>query len=185
MVPLCISQHGAESELAKIRAAVEGLLFVEDAGSLRRLLDAVPAPDPDNGPRPLDLIGHAAEDDRLLRLGDLVIDGRDPDVICLFHDLRHRGRLARLHVGAVRLLGCCTAITSAGRATVLALADVLGLPVYGTNQRVHSLHFGPVGLKPRYRHLLVSDRELRVTVHHGARSGSPAGSCDSRSVADS
>ena len=151
---LNVCRRVLDSELRAIVAAIDEVLLVDGAPSLLAGLERLAETRPPRT-RTLDLIGHAAGDDRVLRMGELVVDARDPEALATFAAIRDRGLLARLGISAVRLLGCCTAMTAAGRATMAALAELLAVPVLGTTQLVHALHFGEDGLKARYRHLLV------------------------------
>jgi hypothetical protein len=150
----------AGQELDAILARLDEALLVADGASLRAGLAALAEGLPPAGPRTLDLIGHTVGGARLLRLGDLVLDADDPASFAPLARLRADGHLHRLTISAVRLLGCGTATTDAGRATIRALAAAVALPVHGTTQLVHAIHFGPAGLRARYQHLLVGDRAL-------------------------
>jgi len=97
----------------------------------------------------------------LLRLGGWVIDGADPGVIARFHSLADRGVLARLGIRAIRLLGCTTAGTAHGRATVCALAEASGVEVLGTKQLLWDAHYDAHGFREAWEFLLISSSELR------------------------
>jgi hypothetical protein len=98
-------------------------------------------------PATLDLIGHSTRDHHLLRLGNTPIDMLDRQVARFFRDLADEGLLARLHIGAVRLLGCQTAVTDAGQRT-------LRLPVFGTLTPLLKSHSNAGGFDPAFSHLL-------------------------------
>lgn len=151
---------GGDQQLLEIQRRIEGGIRVDGAAALIREVTAARARSAAAGPVTLDLIAHAAGAERLLRLGDLLVDGRDEETRGVFRALRDAGALA--HVAALRLLGCETATTRAGRETVVALAELLGMPVFGTRELVHAIHFGPQGFRERYRHVLVSDAEIRA-----------------------
>ncbi|HUJ58727.1 MAG TPA: hypothetical protein VLX92_09550 [Kofleriaceae bacterium] len=107
--------------------------------------------------RALDLIGHATPEG-VLQLGDWVIDTADPEVVAWW---RGAGcELERLGIDELRLLGCSTAISARGRATVAMLADVLGLEVYGTRAGVFSAQFQRDGFSQVWRHVLLPASQL-------------------------
>jgi hypothetical protein len=119
-------------------------------------------------PKTLDLIGHSSAPDWLLLLGDWVIDADRPDVLECFRALADDNVLPRLGVHAVRLLGCNTACTARGRATIARLAEVLGLEVIGTSGMIFSSCYAASGFDRAWRFLLVSstdlgERDLAVT----------------------
>src|SRR5437899_9151925 len=96
------------------------------AGSLTELRDVLDRHlDNVDAPATLDLIGHSTRDHRLLRLGHTPIDMLNPDVARFFHTLAEAHLLPRLHIAAVRLLGCETAVTDAGRRTLRMLTQTL------------------------------------------------------------
>ena len=66
-------------------------------------------------PATLDLIGHSTREHHLLRPGDTPINMLDPNIARFFHTLARDHLLPRLQIVAVRLLGCETAVTDAGR----------------------------------------------------------------------
>ena len=111
-------------------------------------------------PKALDLFGHATARTAQLRLGDWVIDADDPTVAAWFRQLAEREVLPRLGIRAVRLLACRTADTPAGRATVRALAVILGVEVYGTRQLLYDVHHDEHGFRDSWSCLLVSASEL-------------------------
>ena len=155
-----------EPELAALAARVPAAVRCDGRDDLERglgaLLAAVPAA-PVVAAKTLDLYGHATGDDGLLRLGGWLIDGRSPRVTAFFRGLAEHDVLPRLGVYAVRLLACRTADTHAGRATICALADVLGLEVYGTPNLIHAAHVDADGFAPCWEHLLVGSCDLRRT----------------------
>ena len=106
----------------------------------------------------LDLIGHSTRDHHLLRLGRTPIDMLDPRVSGFFGQLDDSGLLQQLGVAAVRLLGCQTAVTDAGRRTLRLLAHTLGVPVYGTTAPLPKSHSNAHGFDPAFSHLLVEAR---------------------------
>ena len=118
-------------------------------------------------PRTLDLLGHSTAHGALLRLGDWVIDAADPTVAAFFRALAAHGVLARLGITAVRLLGCRTSDTDAGRATICRLAELLGVEVFGTRHLLYDAHYDEAGFRDAWQFLLVSASDL-------ARAAQPA-----------
>jgi hypothetical protein len=121
-------------------------------------------------PKTLDLIGHTAARTSQLRLGDWVIDTSRPEVAAFFRGLARRGVLARIGIRSVRLLGCGTASTACGRATICALADILRLEVYGTTHLLYDAHYSEHGFRDAWAFLLVAASALRRTALEHARS---------------
>lgn len=119
-------------------------------------------------PKTLDLLGHSTASTSLLRLGDWVIDAASPAVAAWFRALADRRVLPRLGIHAVRLLGCKTAETGPGRATICALSDILGVEVYGTNHLLHEVHYDDHGFRDVWGFLLVGARALRRTAGEAA-----------------
>ena len=155
-----ITRH-ADAELARIQDTIEHGVLVDDRSDLERLLGELRAIDHPVVPKTLDLIGHAAGDSSLLRLGNWVIDATSPTVTAFFRELADHEVLPRLGVYAVRLLGCQTAETEHGRATLCALSDLLGLEVYGTTELVFASHYDRHGFKEERDFLLLSSTEVR------------------------
>lgn len=114
-------------------------------------------------PKTLDLLGHSTARTSLLRLGDWIIDAASPAVASVFRALADHRVLPQLGIHAVRLLGCKTAETGPGRATICALADILGVEVYGTNHLLHEAHYDEHGFRDIWRFLLVGASDLRRT----------------------
>jgi hypothetical protein len=92
-----------------------------------------------------------------------VIDAAHPPTTAFFRALAEREILPRLGVQEMRLLGCGTAETARGRATIAALADVLGLEVHGTTGAVLAANYDASGFQDRYRFLLCGSSELGPT----------------------
>jgi hypothetical protein len=109
----------------------------------------------------LDLFGHSTASGSLLRLGDWVIDTGSPAELAFFRHLAARDVLPRLGIHAVRLLGCNTATTLTGRATVCTLAAVLGVEVFGTKDLLYEAHHDEDGFLDAWSFLLVSATDLR------------------------
>ena len=114
----------------------------------------------------LDLIGHSTRGHRLLRLGRTPIDMLDPHVAGFFRALARDQLLTRLHVTAVRLLGCETAVTDAGQRTLRMLSHTLRLPVFGTCKPLLKSHSNSAGFDPTFAHILIEAAATRAG--HGA-----------------
>jgi hypothetical protein len=142
--PRCVTLRHAAS-LAELREALD------------RCLD-----DPAQ-PVTLDLIGHATRGHRLLRLGQTPIDMLDPHVAGFFATLARDQLLTRLHVTAVRLLGCETAVTDAGQRTLRMLSQTLRLPVFGTTKPLLKSHSNSAGFDPAFAHILIEATALTGT----------------------
>jgi hypothetical protein len=159
---LSVVTRYADYELARIQNLIEHKALVEGRGDLEellsRLLNEVRS---DPIPKTLDLIGHSTPGQQLLMLGDWVIDAAKPTVTAFFRGLADQEVLPRLGVYAVRLLGCQTADTSHGRATICMLSDILGLEVHGTRSLIYSAHYSPRGFRPECEHSLVCASDLR------------------------
>ena len=111
-------------------------------------------------PKTLDLIGHSSPDKSLLVLGDWVIDGARPTVIAYFRELAEQDVLPRLGITAVRLIGCDTADSEAGRWTLHALGEILGIEVFGTTQLIYNAHYDADGFRDDRAHCLLSNVQL-------------------------
>jgi hypothetical protein len=94
-------------------------------------------------------------------IGDWVIDAGNPTVTSFFRELADQDVFARLGITALRLLGCRTADTHAGRATILALANLTGIEVFGTRKLIYSIHYNAHGFADERRYVLVGSTELR------------------------
>ena len=108
----------------------------------------------------LDLIGHSTRGHRLLRLGQTPINMLDPHVAGFFTTLARDQLLTRLHVTAVRLLGCETAVTDAGQRTLRMLSHTLRLPVFGTTKPLLKTHSNSAGFDPAFAHVLIEAAAL-------------------------
>lgn len=109
----------------------------------------------------LDLLGHSTARTGQLRLGDWVIDAANPAVTAMFRELAERDGLRRLGIHALRLLGCRTSGTDGGRATICALADLLGIEVHGTDHLLYGVHYDEHGFREIWEFLLTSASALR------------------------
>jgi hypothetical protein len=159
---LSIISRTDDVELARIRAAIGTTIAVDGRADLERVLCELLAFGRSGTAKTLDLIGHSSATTSLLVLGDFVIDATSPTVTAFFRELADHNVLQRLGIGAVRLLGCLTADTGHGRWTVCALADILGVEVYGTTGLLLASHYNTHGFADERRYLLAGARELRA-----------------------
>jgi hypothetical protein len=142
----------ADGALKQTLANVDEVRPVAGLPGLRGLLEELGgAPG-----RTLDLVAHADGPTGLVRLGDSPIDMGRRDVEAFFQELGSRGLLERLGIVEVRLLGCRTASTGAGRETLRALAAVLGVRVSGTLMSLRARHFDWDGFRTRYEKTLLA-----------------------------
>jgi hypothetical protein len=111
-------------------------------------------------PKTLDLIGHTRSNASLLALGGWVIDIANPITTAFFRGLAEHDVLPRLGVRALRLLGCNSAGTAHGRATLRRLGELLGLEVYGTKQLLHAGHWDADGFRACWGFLLEAASEM-------------------------
>src|SRR5438132_10872179 len=84
----------------------------------------------------------------------------DPYVAGFFGTLARDQLLTRLHVTAVRLLGCETAVTDAGQRTLRMLSQTLRLPVFGTTKPLLKSHSNSAGFDPAFAHILIEATAL-------------------------
>jgi hypothetical protein len=157
---LTITSRSLDVELARLHAVVEHKVLVDGRVELEEtfgaLLAARTAPPM---PKTLDLVGHSTPGS-LLELGGWVIDRCNPTVTAFFRELADHDVLPRLGIASVRLLGCGTASTQRARDTIIALTDIIELPVLGTTGLVHAGHFRSDGFDPAWAFLLVGAQEL-------------------------
>jgi hypothetical protein len=149
-----------DAELGRIRDLLEHKAVVNERSDLEELLGRLLAADRPGTPRTLDLIGHSTPGTSLLVLGGWVIDAGSAKVRAFFRELAELEVLPRLEITAVRLLGCQTAGTAQGRATICRLAEILDVEVLGTRGVLYSAHYDARGLREDARHVLASSREL-------------------------
>jgi hypothetical protein len=144
---------------------------VHTVGSLPELRDVLERRlDEVRSPVTLDLMGHSTRQHHLLRLGGTPIDMLNPLVARFFRQLADARLLPRLRIGAVRLLGCETAVSDAGQRTLRMLAQTLRMPVFGTLRPLLRSHANAGGFNPRFSHVLVEASALHQ------RAPRPAGS---------
>jgi hypothetical protein len=176
-------------ELQRIARTVRHSVTVDGRRGLEQLLGRLAAAaDGAVGSRTLDLVGHTRRAS-LLMLGDWMIDGGDPATKRWFRALAEGGVLARLGIRALRLLGCNTAATPRGRATICELAEALGIDptggaapgpagravgvptprdlaspieVLGSTQLLHAGHYDAGGFRACWSFLLVAASALRA-----------------------
>jgi len=174
---LSVITQQADAELTRIQNIIENKVLVGGRVDLEellgRLLEARDAGAPCT-PKTLDLIGHSTAGKSLLMLGDWVIDASSSRVTAFFRELADVEVLPRLGVHAVRLLGCDTAESEQGRATICALASLLGLEVHGTTELLYSAHYDARGFRDDCTHVLVAASDLRgAREPRAARGSSP------------
>ncbi len=158
---LSIITRGPDPDLEEIAARIEHTILVEDRHELEAVIGHLLASNVAPTEKTLDLIGHSTADKSLLVLGDWVIDAASPTVTSFFRGLRDEDVFARLGITAIRLLGCLTADSGHGRATICALSDITGVEVYGTRDLVFARHYECGGFACERRYLLVNATELR------------------------
>lgn len=151
-----------DAELRLIHDTLARPFVVGDRSDVEALCGALVRELGEHTPEPatLDLIGHSLPGSSLLQLGTWVIDGASGVVTAFFRELADNDILARLGIEAIRLLGCNTAVTGPGRATLGALAEVTGVEVYGTRGLVLASQYGAQGFTDDWSFLLVGSRDL-------------------------
>jgi hypothetical protein len=159
---LSFVSRSEDPEMRRIRETIAQPLLVDSRGELEAVVCRLLDEGRPGVPKTLDLIGHSAASTQLLVLGEWVIDATSPTVTAFFRELAEQNVLARLGVTAVRLLGCQTADTAHGRWTVCALADILGVEVYGTTGLLLASHCDRDGFADERRYLLASASQLRA-----------------------
>jgi hypothetical protein len=158
---LSVITRDADAELARIQELIEPKVMVGGRVDLEELFGRLLGAGAPPTPKTLDLIGHSTPEISLLSLGAWVIDAASSTVTAFFRELADLEVLPRLGVRAIRLLGCQTAETGRGRATICKLAEILGLEVLGTRQLLYSAHYDERGFRDESEHLLTSSSELR------------------------
>jgi hypothetical protein len=161
---LTIVSGEPDFELGRIAETIRHSVMVSGCGELAALFGQLLAAAEHGAavaPKTLDLIGHTRSSASLLTLGDWVIDSADPTTAAFMRWLAEHRVLPRLGVQALRLLGCNSAGSAHGRATICALGDLLGLEIYGSKQLLYAVHYGSEGFRDCWRFLLVAASELR------------------------
>lgn len=158
---LSVMTRHADFELARIQEIIEHKVLVEERGDLEELFARLLALPARSVPKTLDLIGHSTADGALLQLGSWVIDTTSSTVTAFWREIADLEILPRLEIHRIRLLGCETAVTAAGRATIRKLSEILGVEVCGTRHMLSSDHYKHSGFNPESEHVLVSSNELR------------------------
>jgi hypothetical protein len=149
----------ADDPLRRIRDVLSRPVVVDGRGDLEGVLNRLVIEGLEPTPKTLDLIGHSTPDRSLLTIGDWVIDGTSSKVLSFFRGLTDCEVWERLGIHAIRLLGCETASSDAARLTIVALADITEVEVFGTKQLIDAGVYDGDGF--RADHLLVSSQELR------------------------
>ena len=157
---LSLVTRQTDYELSRIEHTIEHKVLVDGRGEFEYVLGRLLASNAEPVPKTLDLIGHSTPDRSLLLLGDWAIDSTGSTVRAFFRELADYDVLPRLGVHAVRLLGCQTADTDHGRATLCVIADILGLEVIGTTQMVSSAHYDARGFQDDCKHILMSSNSV-------------------------
>jgi hypothetical protein len=159
--PLTIISTGTDDDINAVAAQVQVEKRAHDSLSVIECLDEAIAT-PRSAFNTLDLVGHSIPDENYLRIGQWVIakwvsdtdryeDPNDGELMA-FAKNQLGPRLAQLNMHSLRLVGCETATTHRGFATMQLLAAALnasvGAPfvVYGTNTVLDAHDFGPDGL---------------------------------------
>jgi hypothetical protein len=151
-----IAQKIASSVRIDGRGELEGLF-----GRLLAVRDGVKT----IAQKTLDLIGHSTAGSSLLVLGSWVIDAANPTVKAFFRELADHDVLPRLGIHAVRLLACRTISTGPAAATVCALADILGVEVFGTHHLLYNVHYDDHGFRSAWEFLLEGSSDVRRATH--------------------
>ncbi|HWU86748.1 MAG TPA: hypothetical protein VN253_05720 [Kofleriaceae bacterium] len=145
-----IISAGTDLELKEVRDRVENepppAVDRQAVQSILQTLRRLRAP----AEQTLDLIGHSAGVECYLKIGEWVIDGFSDEGADLrdFVRLRLKPLLQQLHIKQLRLLGCATATTEEGWATMQTIAQWLAdldVEVFGTNRIIYARNFDPHG----------------------------------------
>jgi hypothetical protein len=171
---LSVISQPLDGEIVSISRKLARKVMVGGRSELEQVLcDLVASQDTEPPPTTLDLIGHSTSDHSLLRLGYWIIDGGKLTVSAFFRELADCDVLGRLGVTAVRLLGCETAVTAQGKATLRVLADILGVEVFGTREMLSASHYDETGFRSECDYALVSSRNVTGCAPIAALLGSP------------
>jgi hypothetical protein len=159
---ISIISRSEDPELVRIHETIAHGIAISGRSDLETTLCALLAVGRAGVPKTLDLIGHSTSGTSLLVLGDWVIDASSSKVTAFFRELAEQEVLTRLGISAVRLLGCLTADTAHGKWTVCALAEILGVEVFGTTGLLLASHHNRDGFADERGYLLVSATQLRA-----------------------
>jgi hypothetical protein len=171
---LSVISQPLDGEIVSISRKLAQKVMVGGRSELEQVLcDLVSSQDTNPPPTTLDLIGHSTSDQSLLRLGYWVIDGGKLTVTAFFRELVDCDVLGRLGVTSLRLLGCETASTAQGKATLRVLADILGIEVFGTREMLSANHYDETGFRSECEYALVSSRNVTGCAPIAALLGSP------------
>ncbi|HEV7670665.1 MAG TPA: hypothetical protein VGS22_19270 [Thermoanaerobaculia bacterium] len=139
----------------------ENSTIVKSLREARQVLDVYGARPPLPGVN-VDLLGHSTRDHRLLRLGGTVIDALDPLVRRFFEEVERSQVLQAMNAVSVRLLGCETGVSPSGQRTLRMLADILGVPVFGSRKRLSKTHHTATGFNPLFATVLIEAAPSRA-----------------------
>ena len=131
----------------------ENTTIVRSLSEVRQALDAHAARPP--AAVTVDLLGHSTRDHKLLRMGGTVIDALDPRVRRFFEEIERSRVLQTMNAVSLRLLGCETGVSPSGLRTLRMLAEILGLPVFGSRKRLSKTHHTAAGFNPLFGSVLV------------------------------
>jgi hypothetical protein len=159
-VPLSIISTGTDDQITAVSDKVEGEQRAQDSAAMIQCLAGAIGTSA-SAFNTLDLIGHSIAPKNYLRIGAWVIskqdtdykdqDHNDDDMMAFVKD-QLAPKLLQLNIRSLRLLGCGTATTNEGFATMHSLAAALTAAmqapfvVYGTNDLLFLEDFGPGGL---------------------------------------
>jgi len=142
---VCISVCTLDKGIRDIQDKFEHHPFtVGGLQDLRALLKVMVGCKPGGLKVTLDLIAHAAETERFLKLNDLIVREDNPDLQCLLEDFRDR--LFKAGIRVVRILGCGTDTTEKGRETLEWLSLQLNADIFGTIDALWADHYDTDGL---------------------------------------
>jgi hypothetical protein len=140
---LSVSHDDVDAELTKALSRVEAPVLLHHRAGLERFIRTITACNERGSTQVLDLIAHSTAGKHLLDFDGWRI-GDDQELLRRFCD-----RLAQdvdiRRFDKVRLIGCGTATTIAGRATMDLMERGLGINVEGTTGLVYRDDFGPRG----------------------------------------
>jgi hypothetical protein len=158
---LSLITRDGDEVLGQIRKVISQPVLVDGRADVECVLNELARVGDSSIPKTLDLIGHASPDRSLLVLGDWLIDGTRSKVSSFFRGLDDCEVLQRIGITAIRLLGCETGVSEAGRHTLLALSEILKVETYGTTQTVGPSSYDENGFLDSHTSTLVSATEIR------------------------